>query len=169
MLFRNTPAKFPLILRKKRNCDCQKSIPHSTPPAEPNEKNFCFTPQGVSVFKVYISDVGHQAEALSIQRDSVFSVTQGHTQDFRRGGGGGGGCRGGGGARSAKEANNPNKRAAELTPRTCAHQGSMFRPIVFVLLKVQSLQLSFRPAGVSLGGGGGGQGPLRPPPLGTPL
>ena len=40
--------------------------------------------------------------------------------------------------------------------------------IVFVLLKVQSLQLSFRPAGVSLGGGGG-QGPLRPPPLATPL
>ena len=34
---------------------------------------------------------------------------------------------------------------------------------MFVLLKVQSLQLSFRPAGVSLGGGGG-QGPLRPPP-----
>ena len=41
---------------------------------------------------------------------------------------------------------------------------------MFVLLKVQSLQLSFRPAGVSLGGGGGGgQGPLRPPPLATPL
>ena len=39
---------------------------------------------------------------------------------------------------------------------------------MFVLLKVQSLQLSFRPAGVSLGGGGGGQGPLLPP-LGTPL
>ena len=33
--------------------------------------------------------------------------------------------------RSAKEANTPNKRASELTPRTwivCAHQGSMFRP-----------------------------------------
>ena len=40
----------------------------------------------------------------------------------------GGGCRGGGGPRSAKEANNPNKRAAELKPRPCAHQGSMFRP-----------------------------------------
>ena len=39
---------------------------------------------------------------------------------------------------------------------------------MFVLLKVQSLQLSFRPAGVSLGGGGGGP---RPPsaPLATPL
>ena len=46
--------------------------------------------------------------------------------------------------RSAKEANNP------------------------ILLKVQSLQLSFRPAGVSLGGGGGGQGPPWPP-LRTPL
>ena len=48
----------------------------------------------------------------------------------------------------------------------------MFRPyIVFVLLKVQSLQLSFRPAGVSLGGGGGGgKAPFGPPPpLGTPL
>ena len=43
-----------------------------------------------------------------------------------------GGCRGGGGGggvpRSAKEANNPNKRATELKPRTYAHQGSMFRP-----------------------------------------
>ena len=38
---------------------------------------------------------------------------------------------------------------------------------MFVLLKVQSLQLSFRPAGVSLDGGGG----ARPPsaPLATPL
>ena len=49
--------------------------------------------------------------------------------------------RGGGVPRSAKEANNP------------------------ILLKVQSLQLSFRPAGVSLGGGGGGgpRPPLAPP------
>ena len=48
--------------------------------------------------------------------------------------------RGGGGVpRSAKEANNP------------------------ILLKVQSLQLSFRPAGVSLGGGGGPRPPLAPP------
>ena len=41
--------------------------------------------------------------------------------------GGGGGERrgGGGGARSAKEANKPNKRATGLKPRTCAHQGSM--------------------------------------------
>ena len=46
--------------------------------------------------------------------------------------------------RSAKEANNP------------------------ILLKVQSLQLSFRPAGVSLGGGGGGQGPPWPPPAYAP-
>ena len=30
--------------------------------------------------------------------------------------------------RSAKKANKPNKRATELKPRTCAHQGSMFRP-----------------------------------------
>ena len=49
--------------------------------------------------------------------------TQGRSQDFRRGGGGGGGV-----PRSAKEANNPNKRAAELKPRPCVHQGSMFRP-----------------------------------------
>ena len=57
-----------------------------------------------------------------------------------------GGCREGGGGvpRSAKEANNP------------------------ILLKVQSLQLSFRPAGVSLGGGGGGQGPPWPPPAYAP-
>ena len=41
--------------------------------------------------------------------------------------------------RSAKEANNP------------------------ILLKVQSLQLSFRPAGVSLGGGGGPRPPCPPP------
>ena len=46
--------------------------------------------------------------------------------------------------RSAKEANNP------------------------ILLKVQSLQLSFRPAGVSLGGGGGAKAPPGPP-LRTPL
>ena len=44
---------------------------------------------------------------------------QGRTQDFRRGGGG---------PRSAKEANKPKKRATELKPRTCAHQGSIFRP-----------------------------------------
>ena len=57
---------------------------------------------------------------------------QGRTQDFRRGGGGprgGGGARGGGGRpRSAKQANKPNKRTTGLKPRTCAHQGSMFRP-----------------------------------------
>ena len=60
---------------------------------------------------------------------------------------GGGVPRGGGGGvpRSAKEANNP------------------------ILLKVQSLQLSFRPAGVSLGGGGGGPRPPLAPPLRTPL
>ena len=46
--------------------------------------------------------------------------------------------------RSAKEANNP------------------------ILLKVQSLQLSFRPAGVSLGGGGGPRPPLAPPPAYAP-
>ena len=34
--------------------------------------------------------------------------------------------RGGGGPRSPKEAKKPNKRATELKPRTCAHQGSMF-------------------------------------------
>ena len=33
-----------------------------------------------------------------------------------------------GGPRSTKEANKPNKRATELKPRTCAHQGSIFRP-----------------------------------------
>ena len=54
--------------------------------------------------------------------------------------------RGGGGGvpRSAKEANNP------------------------ILLKVQSLQLSFRPAGVSLGGGGGGPRPPLAPPCVRP-
>ena len=53
--------------------------------------------------------------------------------------------RGGGGVpRSAKEANNP------------------------ILLKVQSLQLSFRPAGVSLGGGGGGPRPPLAPPCVRP-
>ena len=46
--------------------------------------------------------------------------------------------------RSAKEANNP------------------------ILLKVQSLQLSFRPAGVSLGGGGGAKAPPAPPPAYAP-
>ena len=66
--------------------------------------------------------------------------SQGRTQDFRRGGA----ERGGGVPRSAKEANNP------------------------ILLKVQSLQLSFRPAGVSLGGGGGAKAPPGPP-LRTPL
>ena len=71
----------------------------------------------------------------------VCMYVQGRTQDFRRGGA----ERGGGGVpRSAKEANNP------------------------ILLKVQSLQLSFRPAGVSLGGGGGGQGPPWPPPAYAP-
>ena len=68
---------------------------------------------------------------------------QGRTQDFRRGGPRGGGPRGGegggreegggargggGGPKSAKEANMPNKRATGLKPRTCTHQGSMFRP-----------------------------------------
>ena len=41
------------------------------------------------------------------------------------------GCsEGGGGAerRRGGRANKPNKRATELKPRTCAHQGSMFRP-----------------------------------------
>ena len=51
---------------------------------------------------------------------------QGRSQDFRRGGGGV--PKGGGGPRSPKEANKPNKRATELKRRTCAHQGSMFRP-----------------------------------------
>ena len=41
---------------------------------------------------------------------------QGRTQDFRRGV-----------PRSAKQANKPNKRATELKPRTCTHQGSIFR------------------------------------------
>ena len=51
--------------------------------------------------------------------------------------------RGGGVPRSAKQANKPNKRATELKPHPCTHQGSMFRPglLVFVLLKVQSLLL----------------------------
>ena len=71
-----------------------------------------------------------------------YTRLQGRTQDFRRGGAEGGGGRGV--PRSAKEANNP------------------------ILLKVQSLQLSFRPAGVSLGGGGGGQGPPWPPPAYAP-
>ena len=69
------------------------------------------------------------------RRVEVLLAVQGRTQDFRRGGA----ERGGGVPRSAKEANNP------------------------ILLKVQSLQLSFRPAGVSLGGGGGPRPPLAPP------
>ena len=44
------------------------------------------------------------------------------------GGGGGGAERRGGVPRSPKEANKPNKCATELKPRTCTHQGSMFRP-----------------------------------------
>ena len=70
----------------------------------------------------------------------MYCVIQGRTQDFRRGG-----AERGGVPRSAKEANNP------------------------ILLKVQSLQLSFRPAGVSLGGGGGGGKAPPGPPLRTPL
>ena len=54
-----------------------------------------------------------------------YTTSQGRRQDFRRGGGAEGG---GGVPRSAKEANNPNKRAAELKPRPCTHQGLMFRP-----------------------------------------
>ena len=54
---------------------------------------------------------------------------QGRTQDFRRGGV----------PRSAKEANKPNKRATELKPRTCAHQGSMFRPYTSVCFVESSI------------------------------
>ena len=57
---------------------------------------------------------------------SAMNQPQGRTRDFRRGGGVPRGR--GGGPRSAKEANKPNKRATELKPRPCAHQGSMFRP-----------------------------------------
>ena len=73
-----------------------------------------------------------------LRRLRLHHTRQGRTQDFRRGGAEGGG----GVPRSAKEANNP------------------------ILLKVQSLQLSFRPAGVSLGGSLGGGGPR--PPLAPP-
>ena len=45
----------------------------------------------------------------------------------------------GGGPRSAKEANKPNKRATELKPRTCAHQGSMFRPYYSVCFVESSI------------------------------
>ena len=45
----------------------------------------------------------------------------------------------GGGARSAKEANKPNKRATELTSRTCAHQGSTFRPYTSVCFVESSI------------------------------
>ena len=58
-----------------------------------------------------------------ITANCVSHPSQGRTQDFRRRG-----AEGGGVPRSAKEANNPNKRAAELKLRPCAHQGSMFRP-----------------------------------------
>ena len=37
--------------------------------------------------------------------------------------------------RSAKEANKPKKRATELKPRPCAHQGSMFRPYTSVFVE----------------------------------
>ena len=76
---------------------------------------------------------------MSVSRCDRVSVNQswgpaGAYAGFSDGGGGcreeGRGCREGGGGvpRSTKEANNPNKRATELKPRTCAHQGSMFRP-----------------------------------------
>ena len=66
----------------------------------------------------------------------VVATTSGAYPEFSEREGGGGGV-----PRSAKEANKPNKRATELKPGPCAHQGSIFRPYVFVLLKVQSLQL----------------------------
>ena len=56
------------------------------------------------------------------------------------------GCRGvprifggGGMPRSAKQANKPNKRATELKPLTCAHQGSMFRPYYSVCFVESSI------------------------------
>ena len=56
--------------------------------------------------------------------------------------GGGAERRGVGVPRSAKEANKPNKRAAELKPRTCAHQGSMCRPYTSVcFVEILSLRL----------------------------
>ena len=84
---------------------------------------------------------------------------QGRTQDFRRGGGGVAEIR-------QRNYNKPNKRATELKPRTCAHQGSMFRPYTSVCFVESSIfiRLLFRPrpAGVSLGGGGG-KAPFGPP------
>ena len=59
-------------------------------------------------------------------RSRVNSLFRGVARIF--GGGGVPRGRGGGVPRSPKEANKPNKRATELKPRTCAHQGSMFRP-----------------------------------------
>ena len=46
---------------------------------------------------------------------------------------------GGGLPRSAKEANKPKKRASELKPRTCAHQGSIFRPYTSVCFVESSI------------------------------
>ena len=46
---------------------------------------------------------------------------------------------GGGVPRSAKQANKPNKRATELNPRTCAHQGSMFRSYTTVCFVESSI------------------------------
>ena len=41
--------------------------------------------------------------------------------------------------RSAKQVNKPNKRATELKPRPCAHQGSMFRPYYSVCVVESSI------------------------------
>ena len=87
---------------------------------------------------MYIHNIWHQVFYHLIS--GINSIT-GAYAGFSEGGGA---ERGGGVPRSAKEANNP------------------------ILLKVQSLQLSFRPAGVSLGGGGGAKAPPGPP-LRTPL
>ena len=51
---------------------------------------------------------------------------QGRTQDFRRGGGGGVVVV----ARSAKEANKPNKRATELKLSVCFVESSIFMALV---------------------------------------
>ena len=88
----------------------------------------------VSVSVLYTDSLGAQSgrEAYYVYRLGwgwqfrKWGPLQGRTQDFRRGGGR---ARVGGGVpRSPKEANQPNKHATGLKPRTCAHQGQCLGP-----------------------------------------
>ena len=72
-----------------------------------------------------------KASWVKTRRLKEYQTTSGAYAGFSEGGvprGGEGVPRVGGGPRSTKEANNPNKHATEIKSRTCAHQGSIFRP-----------------------------------------